>query len=598
MLVQPSDIQKIVKELSGVRVKVCDTETYGLKYTDSAFSFSIGYGDRFWYFNFKDYPEINITGLKISSCIEDIRDIFSDKNDTWVFHNAKFDLHKLDGLGISVAGSVYCTKQKQRIIQNNLLDYSLKALSQSGEKKSDEVEKYISDNNLVTKLRIPGKQKELAIKHFDKVPLYLIKKYAIQDTIATLSLYNRQQEIFANDSSLDRVNKIDTALTKHIFNTEKIGIKLDVPYVKTAWSHEENIINELKRDFLLKTDLVYDEATKKDFIRMLEQAGEKIEYSDKNNPVLDKEALDKMASPLANIIKRIRFHEKRISSFYSTFIYYKDDYDIIHPHIDIGGTETGRFSMSSPNLQQLSKKDSVEKEDTAQYSVRGCFVPRDGKLFVNIDYSQQEYCLMADYAGEKYLINAINSGHDVHQATAELLGISRSQAKTVNFGVLYGCSVSVLADMLKVPISKAAAIRDSYFYTLRKVERFIQIVKERGASRKFVFNWVGRKMHISDRNFAYILPNHLIQGSGADVMKVAICRVGNYISNNNLSMKMVLTVHDSLVLEMDISEVSHVRHIQDIMESVYISNNGIKLRTDVEYSFKSLAEKDMIKGLP
>ena len=158
--------------------------------------------------------------------------------------------------------------------------------------------------------------------------------------------------------------------------------------------------------------------------------------------------------------------------------------------------------------------------------------------------------------------------------------------------------VYVLADMLKVSASRAAAIRDSYFYTLRKVERFIQIVKERGASRKFVFNWMGRKMHISDRSFAYILPNHLIQGSGADVMKIAICRVGNYIYNNKLSMKMVLTVHDSLVLETDMSEISHVRNIQDIMESVYISNNGIKLRTDVEYSFKSLAQKDMTKGLP
>lgn len=598
MLVQLSDIPKIVKELSGTRIKVCDTETYGIKYTDSAFSFSVGYGDRYWYFNFKDYPEVNIKGLDINSCIEDIREIFSNKNDTWVFHNAKFDLHKLDRLGISVAGSVYCTKQKQRILQNNLLDYSLRSLSQDGEKKSDEVEKYISDNNLITKLRIPGKQKQLAIKHFDKVPLYLIKKYAIQDTIATFSLYNRQQREFDSDKSLDKVNEIDTALTKHIFNMEKTGIKLDVAYVNTAWKYEENLINELKGSFLSKTDMLYDEATKKDFIRMLEQAGEKIEYSDKNNPVLDKEALDKMSSPLANIIKRIRFHEKRISSFYSTFIYYKDENDIIHPHIDIGGTETGRFSMSSPNLQQLSKKDSVEKEDTAQYSVRGCFVPRDGKLFVNIDYSQQEYCLMADYAGEKYLINAINSGHDVHQATADLLGISRTNAKTVNFGVLYGCSVSVLADMLKVGVSRAAAIRDSYFYTLRKVERFIKLVKERGSSRKFVFNWVGRKMHISDRNFAYILPNHLIQGSGADVMKIAICRVGNYIYNNKLSMKMVLTVHDSLVLEMDISEVSHVRHIQDIMESVYISNNGMKLRTDVEYSFKSLAQKDMIKGLP
>lgn len=598
MLVQLSDIPKIVKELSGVRIKVCDTETYGLKYTDSAFSFSVGYGDRYWYFNFKDYPEVNVRGLDINSCIEDLREIFSYKHDTWIFHNAKFDLHKLDRLGISVAGSIYCTKQKQRIIQNNLLDYSLRALSQDGDKKSDEVEKYISDNNLITKLHIPGKQKELSIKHFDKVPLYLIKKYAIQDTIATLSLYNRQQQSFASDKSLDKVNEIDTDLTKHIFNMEKTGIKLDVDYVNTAWAYEENLINELKGSFLSKTDMVYDEATKKDFIRMLEQAGEKIEYSDKNNPVLDKEALDKMSSPLADIIKRIRFHEKRISSFYSTFIYYKDENDIIHPHIDIGGTETGRFSMSSPNLQQLSKKDSVEKEDTAHYSVRGCFVPRDGKLFVNIDYSQQEYCLMADYAGEKYLINAINSGHDVHQATSELLGISRSNAKSVNFGVLYGCSVSVLADMLKVGVSRAAAIRDNYFYTLRKVERFIKIVKERGASRKFVFNWIGRKMHISDRNFAYILPNHLIQGSGADVMKVAICRVGNYIRNNKLNMKMVLTVHDSLVLETDISEVSHVRNIQDIMESVYISNNGIKLRTDVEYSFKSLAQKDMIKGLP
>jgi DNA polymerase I-like protein with 3'-5' exonuclease and polymerase domains len=114
----------------------------------------------------------------------------------------------------------------------------------------------------------------------------------------------------------------------------------------------------------------------------------------------------------------------------------------------------------------------------------------------------------------------------------------------------------------------------------------------------FVFNWFGRVCNIAKREWAYVLPNHLIQGSGADICKVALVGIAKLLATRGAQSKIVLTVHDSIILEMVPEEFHLIPEITKIMETVYTSKHGIVLTTDLEYSYKSLAKRDLIKGAP
>lgn len=594
MIVTTSNLVEVAAYLRGYVYRAADTETYGLSYSDSLFSIILAAGDRAFYFNFKDYEDGSPLLPRDSFVIDILQGIFSD-NCTWFFHNAKFDKHKLRKFGIEVGGTAWDTKVHARILQNNLLDYSLAALTKTQvHTKSKEVDDYIKKHKLWTTRQVAGKKKIVKDLHFDKVPFSLISDYGLKDGRCTLELGMSQVEKYSTMPELHALRDTENALLNEVFEMESRGMQIDSKYVMEAWEAEKRLILEAEQEFFKLASVPYKDIAKKELVKLLEAAGEEIKLSDKGNSVLDSDALDEMTSPIANIIKTIRYHEKRITSFYSSFIEYRDQDNVIHANIDQAGTETGRFSMSSPNLQQLSK-DGDENE---RYSIRRCFTPRSGRIFVQWDYSQQEYRLMADYANERGLIDKILDGFDVHQATAELVGVSRQEAKTVNFAVLYGSGPKKLAAMLGISVLAAKRLIDRYFAALPMVENFISRVIGTGRSRGFIFNWVGRRCHIANREWAYILPNHLIQGSGADVMKRAVVAVGKLLREVGAVSNMCLTVHDSLVLEMVESEFHLIPRITEILETTYTAKNDIILKTDIEWSAVSLAKKDMHKGAP
>lgn len=233
-----------------------------------------------------------------------------------------------------------------------------------------------------------------------------------------------------------------------------------------------------------------------------------------------------------------------------------------------------------------------EEDSTEPYVVRGCFVPRPGHVFVSMDYSQMEYRMMAAYANEVSIIERVMKGEDFHQVTADLFGVTRKTAKTLNFAILYGAGEEKLAFMLGVAREEARRLKLKYFMALPRVEKLIDDVIRTGKSRGYVKNWLGRKMR-AEFFFAYALPNHLIQGGGADVVKTAMIRIDKEFPD----VKMVLQVHDQLVFDMTPDQYVHIPRIKEIMESVW-TMNGMKLEVDVSWSARSFAERDMTKGLP
>jgi len=189
-------------------------------------------------------------------------------------------------------------------------------------------------------------------------------------------------------------------------------------------------------------------------------------------------------------------------------------------------------------------------------------------------------------------------GADVHQATADLVGITRKLAKTLNFAVLYGSGADKMAAMLGISVSEARRLKAHYFANLPYVERFIFQVRNVGRSRGYVRNWYGRHCHIARPDWAYILPNHLIQGGCADVVKIAMNRCDDFLLEKKARSRMILQVHDEILFEVHKNEIDLVPELQKIMEDVYPGRNGMRLEGSVEWSAKSWSAKDKRKGLP
>jgi DNA polymerase I-like protein with 3'-5' exonuclease and polymerase domains len=602
MLVTRQNLDSVIEALSSTGERGLDCETTGLLEDDRLFSIICASVENIYYFNFNsnsldsDYV-LNrsvVCGLLASK-------VFSNVSSVWFIHNAKFDMRMLYHEGIEIKGQVICTQAIERVINNNYFGkepYSLDSCAKRrGWAKDDAVKKYISKHRLYTKKQTPGKKKIIQIPHYDQVPFEIMAPYGEKDGDLHIKLGLLQREELkqlqlAGYPSLEKIAENEIQLTKTCFAMERRGIKLDKPYTAAALEYEIATINTLQKQFAdLAREPFVD--SNKTLARIFDAQGEVYPLTEKGNPSFAADALEEMTSPIANIVNKIRYHEKRAGTYYSSFIYYADAHDVIHADIRQAGTETGRMSYRDPNLQNIPKEDEEEDQATP-YHVRSCFVPREGYFFYSVDYAQMEYRLLLDYAGETELIKQIMLGADVHQATADLLGIPRKYAKTLNFAILYGAGPARISRMLDITEVEATQLRYNYFRKLPKVRNLVHEVIRRGESRGWIFNYFGRRCHISSRDFAYILPNHLIQGSGADVVKFAMNKIAPILGNSH----MLLQVHDEIIFEVPFGEEKIIEPIVHIMENVYKPQNGMSLTTSVEHSFKSWGYRDKIKGVP
>ena len=419
------------------KVVSLDTETTGLKETDRVFSIILTSRNAegvyiATYFNWNSRPDyqgnrppqghtLPREAMKKFKCLEQWDTLFP-------MHNAKFDLRMLGYEDIDLAPKTVCTQTLGRLHHNTHMRYTLSACaSRIGEAKDDEVEKCISKNKLYTWEAIPNKKRRDKLKHFDLVPFDIISNYGCIDGIVTLKLYEhftadidpRSKKVYVNERNL----------TETCFKIERRGVRIDRAYVANALDWELGKVDEQKQIFKELTGINYGNGGTKILGQVFQDIGMKLLKTEKGNLCFNKKALKSYETPIARAVESIRNHEKNISTYYSSFLHFADEYDIIRPSMRQDGTETGRFSYSNPNLQNIPKEEDGSSEEHP-FLVRSSFVPRDHYCFVMIDYDQQEFRLMLDYCGQHDVIKRINEGEDVHQVTAEMLGVKRSTAKT------------------------------------------------------------------------------------------------------------------------------------------------------------------------
>lgn len=605
MLVTRKNLGEVLSQLTTGTYAI-DVETNGLRayHGDRLFSLIIADGNTSWYFNFQAYKGLDDGWvLPKAETFAALVPFFSDCGSTFYFMNAKFDLAMLAAEGVEVKGKIYDVEVLGRLLYNRHMKYNLGSMvKEIGLEKSSEVEDYIAAEKLFTWIKSPGKDKRAKQPHYDRVPHAIISRYGERDGEITWKLGEHQRaelrklsDALTTSGMCGRLlNLVETEaeVTRTCFEMEQVGIRIDRDYCQRAFDYETHLASEAAERFEELSGLAFMDSRIL-LAKAFTAAGEKYPTTEKGNPSFTDEVLEGFTSPLAKILQAHRSASKRANTYFANFLYYADQNDRIHPNMRQAGTDTGRFSYSEPNLQ------NVPKDDPGEFPVRRAFVPSGPEWhLVAIDYDQMEYRLLLDYANEREIIRQImEEGLDVHQATANRMGVGRTPAKTLNFLLLYGGGAGKLAAGIGVSLVEAQKLKEQYFEQLPGVRKFSQGVMEKANTRGWIFNWAGRVCYFPfmknprsgkmDR-FAYRAANHCIQGGCADIVKIAMNRCRNHLIGKK--SRLLLQVHDELVFEIHESELGCVPELKRIMETAY-PHKHLPLTCSVEWSADSWADK-------
>ena len=600
MIVTNENIDSVVEILTDPSIHVVsfDTETTGIRvhHGSAMFSLACHVPGQSFYFNFIDYPDEGITAhLSLdASMTAKIQSIF-DRDIIYVAHNIKFDMAILRNHNIFVGGTLHDTMVMERILDSSMSGFSLDATAKRYDMgKDDAPALYIKAHPQACTDTIQEKYRrgETKLLKYYKVPFDIIHPYALQDAEVTFAVYAKQMaKIYETDATpvtgkkLHDVYLNERRLSRTVYNMESKGVRLDTGYCEKALYHDQGIYDVLSSKFQESTGMGYEE-TLPVLSEVFKDEPPTFTYKTKVRS-FEAYVLEDYAHPMAKVVLDLRKYKKKIDSIMA-MLYNVDEEGVLHTQFNQHIPWTGRFSSSGPNLQNMKKSLDEDDEDDI-FPIRRAIIPREGKMLYMLDYEQMEYRMMLDYAKEMPIIQKVLGGLDVHQATADQVGISRFLAKTANFAILYGAGVNTLARQTGLSWREAKELKENILDSAPCIERFIAQVKAVCRQRKFIINWLGRRYKFPDAKWHYKAINTLIQGGTADVVKVAMNRVDAF--TKDLAPDMLLSIHDELVIETPIDRGHTViEEIKNIMETVYPSTH-LPLTVSVEHSYKSLHDK-------
>lgn len=579
-----------------------DTETTGLfpYLGDRPFAFVFSNGEGELYLDSRE-NDLDYIG----TCLQKV---FEDDTKTIFIHNAKFDMHHTrewmrDVLGrrIEFRARIIDTEVLARMVNNTRLSYSLDSIAKVyGYAKDDSVKAYITKHKLYEQYTTPWGDTDKK-PCYDRVPRAIIQPYAELDARICYSIGIKLLEDLHNlnvaypqrlvpQKDLFKVLETEIEFTKVLFDMEVEGVNCDLSYTKRAFITETEKTANADKDFEQLTGEPLTDSAKflEKTFRAYPDDYARIERTAKGNPSFTDAVLSKFTSPVATAIRRRRESFKKLRTYYGNFIQMRSENGKIHTNFRQAGTATGRLSCSAPNFQNVNKEELTE-----DLMVRRCFVPPPNWYWVSIDYQAQEFRMLLDLAAEKRVIADVLNGTDVHQATANLVGVTRKEAKTINFGLLYGMGKQKLADSLGVSLVKAGDLRSQYFENLPMISQFTQAIMNK-AKGGYITNWFGRT-YLFEKEYAHKAVNYVIQGGCSDVMRLAMIAISKYIKENNLRSKMILSIHDELCFNMPSEELYHIKKFQELMTQAY-PHRYLPLTTEASISLKSWADVEKYHG--
>lgn len=562
---------EIVKKLLTSEILALDTETTGTDPMDAelvGMSFSITENQAFYV----PVPAEREEAIKI---VREFEPVFKNEKSLKVGQNIKYDMLVLQNYGIEVRGKLFDTMVAHYVLQPELrhnMDYL--------------AEIYLHYQTIhIEELIGPKGKGQKNMRDLSPQEVYL---YACEDADVTLKLKNiLEQELKKNDAE-KLFYEIEMPLVPVLVNIESNGVRLDTEALKQSSEHFTTRLQSIEKEIYTLAEGEFNIASPKQVGEILFDKLKIVEKAKKTKTgqyVTSEEVLESLRNKHDIIGKILEY--RGLKKLLSTYIdalpqLINPKTGRIHTSFNQTVTATGRLSSSNPNLQNIPIRDEDGKE------IRKAFIPDDGCSFFSADYSQIELRIMAHLSEDKNMIDAFLSGYDIHAATAakiykvdikEVTADMRRKAKTANFGIIYGISVFGLAERMNVDRKEAKELIDGYFETYPQVKSYmdksIQVAREHG----YVETIFHRKRFLPDINSrnavvrGYAERNAInapIQGSAADIIKVAMARIYERFKAEGLKAKMILQVHDELNFSVPAKEKEIVEQVViEEMEKAY-----------------------------
>lgn len=556
------DMRNLCGRLANAEEFAFDTETTSTAAIDAelvGLSFAITEKEAY-------YVPVPPTRPEAEKVVGLFREAYESAHPVKVAQNAKYDITVLRHYGIEVKGELWDTMVAHYLINPELrhnMDYMAETLLNY---RTIHIEELIGPR---------GRGQ----KSMRDVAVHLVKDYAAEDADITLRLKHTLEPMLEEKGATRLFKEVEMPLVPVLAEMEMSGMTLDT----RALAEVSRLLTERAR----KTEReIYELAGEEFNIASPRQVGdilfgklqivEKPKKTKTGQYVTSEEVLQQLRghNPIVGKILDHRGLKKLLGTYVEALpklINPRTGH--IHTSFNQCVTATGRLSSSDPNLQNIPIRTEDGKE------IRRCFIPEPGELFFSADYSQVELRIMASLSGDENMIEAFVSGQDIHAATSariyhkpidEVTKDERRKAKSANFGIIYGISVFGLSQGLDIDRREAKELIDGYFRTFPKVMDFIDNAKRTAAERGYAETLMGRRRYLPDitsrnstvRSFAERnAVNAPIQGTAADIMKVAMIRIHNRLKQEGMHAKMILQVHDELNFSVPVEEKEQVQRI-------------------------------------
>ena len=556
------ELKELIR-LAGTQKEICfDTETTSINPLESeivalALSWEKGSG------YLVHFPGSREETLKL---LEIIRQVMENPDILKIGQNLKFDIQVLANYGIEVRGPLFDTMIAHYLLEPDMR-HNMNYLS----------EVYLSYSPIHIESLIG--EKGQSQKNMRAVPAELIRDYAVEDADVTLQLKNYFEPMIRKEGLSDLASEIEMPLIRVLADMERNGVMLNPDDLKGYAAELREDIIRLEKEIYALAGTEFNISSPKqlgDILFLKLKIDDKARITKTKQFVTSEEILQRLTTrhPVVGKVLEYRGLRKLLSTYVEALPQLiSSKTGRIHTSYNQAVAATGRLSSNNPNLQNIPVKDERGRE------IRKAFVPADGHIFFSADYSQIELRLMAHLSGDRSMIADFLSGNDIHASTAsKIFGVDikdvtremRSRAKTANFGIIYGISSFGLSERLTIGRKEAKELIDGYFSSYPGVKAYMEESIRKAREKGYVTTMFGRRRYVRDihsrnqvvrGNAERNAINAPLQGSAADIIKIAMVKIHNRLKAGKYRSKMILQVHDELIFEVPDGELEKIKEM-------------------------------------
>ena len=593
--------RELVDRLLKVKMFAFDTETTSLDALDAelvGFSFAIFYrheirDTRHEISDLSDnsqfptayYVPVSADRAEAQKTVDLFRAVFENEGIEKTGHNIKYDLMVLANYGVELKGRLFDTMIAHYLLQPELrhsMDYLAEILLKYKTIHIDEL--------IGAKGKNQGSMRD--------VPLEKISIYAAEDADITLRLREVLEPQIEEMGLKELFYDVEMPLVRVLATMERTGVLIDDFALAQSSGVMTAEMQRIERNIREISGANINLSSPKQVGELLFDVlkiSDKARKTSKGQYVTDEETLEALRSkhPVVGEILEYRGVKKLLSTYIDALPkLINARTGRVHTSFNQTVTATGRLSSSNPNLQNIPIRDEQGKE------IRKAFIASEGRVFMSADYSQVELRLMAHLSQDKNMLVAFNADHDIHAATAaniykvpieEVTSDMRRRAKTANFGIIYGISIFGLSERLGVSRAEAKELIDGYFMSFPGVKDYIDTTIENARRDGYVETLLHRRRYLPDINSrnanvrGYAERNAVnapIQGTAADIIKIAMVKIADRLKREGLKAEMLLQVHDELNFNVPLDEVDRVKElVREEMEGAF--SLSVPLRVDI-----------------